>query len=161
MVFVEGDEDFAVGGRHDRAVGEGEIDGGIGDAHVVEDRAEFVFGDDGADHIFDAGETVFGFFDAGAGGGADMQAKLAGVNGGEEVVADKGEEEAGADDQEGEGGGGEEAMIEGPFEEAAVEATEFFEEEVEDAVGDLDEAKLGDEPEQPDDEGGKRARAMT
>ena len=95
VVLGEGDEDFAIRGRHDRAIGERQVDAAVGDAHIVQQGLQFGRGNGPADGVFNLGEIVFGLLDAGARGAADVQAELAGVNGGEEVGADLGEEAAG------------------------------------------------------------------
>ena len=98
-----------------------------------------------ADFVFDEIEAACGFLDAGAGWAADVEAHLAGVDGGEEIFAHFEKQGAGGEDEDGEGEDDGGAMVEGPGEEAAVEAAEFFEEGVEGVVETDDEPDEGDE----------------
>ncbi len=89
LAGLERDEDFAVGVRDGRVGAEGEVDAAVGQADVVEDELGFVRRDDGADVALDGGEVLLGILQAQTHGRVDMQAHLAGIDVGEEVLADE------------------------------------------------------------------------
>ena len=119
----------------DRAVVDVGHDGeGLGHAHVVEDQGPLAIGHDLADGILDLAEDPLGFLDAGSGRGADVHAELAGVHGGEEVLAEAGKERRRADreaEQDAERG---QAVIEGPGEKSRVRLAQPLEAAVEGLV---------------------------
>src|SRR5438445_6569181 len=100
MIFLEGDEDLAVGGRDLRAVAERQVDAAVGDADVVEHGLDLARRNPLAEELLDLGEISFGLLEPRARGGADVQADLAGVDGGEKVATDVWEQERGADDED-------------------------------------------------------------
>ena len=92
VVGLQGDEDLAVGGRHQRCIAEGEVDAAGRQTDVVDHAIDLVGGDRLANDVLDLGETARRFFEACAGGSADVQPQLPGIDGREEVHADQPEE---------------------------------------------------------------------
>ncbi len=95
VLFIELDEDFAVGSAERAGVAVAEIDAAIGDAEIVENGLQFVRRDRLANGGVDLVGEARGFFDAKAGARAEVHADLAGVNFGEEVAAEDEEQAAG------------------------------------------------------------------
>ena len=87
VLFVEGNEDFAVHRADGGGIAQGDVDAAVGQADVVENDVDLVVADDLADGGFDLGEIVLGLLDARAGRGADVQAHLAGIHLREEIHA--------------------------------------------------------------------------
>ena len=104
---VEGDEDFAVGGADGGGVAEGEVHPAGGQADVVEDRNEFIGGNDFADDVFYLVKNALRLLDTHARGSAHVKAELAGVDEREEIASEQ-RHECGAreDADERDGGGG-------------------------------------------------------
>ena len=89
MVFAQLHLNIGVSRAHRRRGGVGEIERGVGQADVVEDRDEFFCGNLLADCSFDVVAEVGGLLDARAGVGAHMDHELAGVNGREEILTEE------------------------------------------------------------------------
>jgi hypothetical protein len=84
---VERDEDVGVPGADETAVGVAQTDAGIGDADVVQDPAQFLFGNGLPDRVFHRIHQTDRFLNPGAGPCPEMEPDLAGIDGGKEVFA--------------------------------------------------------------------------
>src|SRR5579864_906795 len=132
VVFLfERDQDFAVGAGDGGDVALGKTGPTVRDTDVIDERVEFIGGDSVADFALNGGETHFGLFDASAGGSARVQLHLAGVDIGEEILADEPGESERSDGNGHEGGEHRTAMAQGPIEQADVAEAQALEEAVE------------------------------
>ena len=89
LFLVQRDENLAIGGRDRRNVALRDRGPTVRDADVVDQHLEFTRRNDGADFALDSGEAGFGFLEARAGGGARVEAHLAGIDVREEVLPDE------------------------------------------------------------------------
>ena len=85
MVCIQRDHDFAVGGAGGNAVAAGQVDV-VRQADVIIDDVQLVGRDHLPDVILNLLEIDLGLLDARARRAADMEAKLAGIHGGEEIA---------------------------------------------------------------------------
>jgi len=128
MVFGELDEDVGVGGAYGGGGGVGEVVAGVGKPDVVDDGGDFFFGYFATDGVVDVVAEGGGFFDTCAGSGADVDLEGAGVDGGEEVLAEKGSEAGDRDDADEQEDDDESSrVVNGEGEQADVAAAGFFE----------------------------------
>ena len=89
LFLVQRDQDLAVGAGDGRDVALRDGRPAVRDADVVDQHVDLVGRNDVADLAFDRGEARLGLLDARAGGTARMQPHLAGIDGGEEILADQ------------------------------------------------------------------------
>src|SRR5579862_8512523 len=86
MFRLQGDQDLRVEVADGFAVAVGEIDSAGGQTNVIENAAQLRRRNDPADYVFGLACDSCGLFDASAGGRAEMQAQLAGIDAGKEVL---------------------------------------------------------------------------
>ena len=89
VAFLQLDLDVAILRADHAGVVVGHVDAGDRHADVVGQRLDLAGRNDLADRLLHVGELVGGFLDAGADLGADMHQDVAGIDGGEEVAAEK------------------------------------------------------------------------
>ncbi len=87
MAVLQREQQFSIEGADGAGVAVREVDAAVGNAQVVEDGLELVGRHQLADGDFHPVGQARGFLDAGAGGGAHMQADLPRIHGREEVAA--------------------------------------------------------------------------
>ena len=88
MIRGEVHEDIGVA-RADRRRGRvGEVDAAVGNADVVDDGRDLAHGNQLADRLLDSIAQARGFIDADAGGTAQVQLDLAGVDAREEILSE-------------------------------------------------------------------------
>ena len=97
MAGFQRDQHVGVVGADGAAGVVAQIDGGIRDADVVENAAEFVRRDNFVDDAVDLAGEAFGFLDARAGGRAQVQQELPGIHAREKVPAERFREQPRAD----------------------------------------------------------------
>ena len=86
LVRPERNQNLAIEGADGRGVTHRDVYARIGQTDVVENIGEFGLRNHAPDGVFDLGEILLGLFDAGAGGGADVHADLAGIHLREEIL---------------------------------------------------------------------------
>src|ERR1017187_8519623 len=130
----ERNQDVAVGDAERRAVSEGEIETAGGDADVVDDVLDFLGRHHLADFVFDGGEDLLGFFDAGAGGRARVETHGAGIHRRKEIASDQRRKAQGAGDKQEEAAQHRQAVIHAPAQQRTVGRPHQLEAPVEDIM---------------------------
>ena len=90
VIFIQGNLDFAVQGANHARIAVRQVQAAVRHAQVVQHGADLVGGNGFTDGGFNAIGQAGGFLNAGARGGAKVQADQAGVHGGEKVAAQNG-----------------------------------------------------------------------
>src|SRR5437588_12116420 len=104
MIRGEVHEDIGVA-RADRRRGRvGEVDAAVGNADVVDDGRDLARGNQLPDRLFDAIAQARGLIDADAGGTAQVELDLAGIDAREEILSEAGEVATERESEEGGGG---------------------------------------------------------
>ena len=89
MTGLERDQNVRIRRADDAAGVIAQIDGGVGDADVLERAAEFTRGNFADNRLADPVGEALGFLNAGAGGGPQVQQELAGIHAGEKIPAQR------------------------------------------------------------------------
>ena len=93
VLFSERNLNVGIGGTDGGGVGIRGIDAAVGQADVVDDGRDLILGNGLADGVVDLIAELSDVFDARAGAGADVNLELAAIDGGEEVLTEKGIEQ--------------------------------------------------------------------
>ncbi len=127
MLLIQAHQNFSVAGADHAGVAVGQVDAGVGQPDVVEDRVQFVFGDLLPQIGFDLVAQARGFFHSQSGTRPHVKTHQAGIDAREEILAQE-EHQTHRQHAEGEEAGGEElAMLQRRFQQLIVAVAELIE----------------------------------
>src|SRR4029077_13978859 len=140
VVLLERNQDFAVGAGDGRNLALGEASPAIYDPDVIDQGVHLVGRDHVSYFVFNRGEPYLGLFEAGARWSARIQAHLAGVNVGEEILTHQPCQAQRSDRNGHEGRENLRAMLQGPVQQPDVTEAKALEKPVKYAIDPPNEA---------------------